>query len=227
VDHDVSDLRVVRRDESVRGDPFLSLIDENFTTYRTPGQRSAVRSALIASAGSTLVVNLPTGGGKTLLAAEALVKSNRRTGLVLWMVPSKAIYDQTKSAFCDKQHPYRQTLERASGESVEVLEWRPKRRDYFQPGDIANKLCVLLISLQSATRSKDPDFLKINQAGGFSSFFPDDDDMQAVKTLLNSCPGLKTANGRVEKSLANVIKLCKPIIVLDEAHKAYGKKTSD
>jgi len=172
-------------------------------------------------------LKVPTGGGKTLLAAEALVKSNRRTGLVLWMVPSKAIYDQTKSAFCDKQHPYRQTLERASGGSVEILEWRPERRDHFQPSDIANKLCVLLISLQSATRVKDPDFLKINQAGGFSSFFPDDDDMQAVKTLLNTSPGLKTVDGRVEKSLANVIKLCRPIIILDEAHKAYGKKTSE
>lgn len=171
-------------------------------------------------------LKVPTGGGKTLLAAEALAKSNRRTGLVLWMVPSKAIYAQTKSAFSDKQHPYRQTLERASGGRVKILEWRPDRRDFFQTLDIENHLCVLLISLQSATRSKDPDFLKINQAGGFPSFFPDDDDMQAVNTLLDSCPGLKTVDGRIEKSLANVIKLCRPIIVLDEAHKAYGKKSS-
>ncbi|MYE26303.1 MAG: hypothetical protein F4X87_03610, partial [Chloroflexi bacterium] len=173
-------------------------------------------------------LKVPTGGGKTLLAAEALVKSNRRTGLVLWMVPSKAIYDQTKSAFCDKQHPYRQTLERASGESVEILEWRPERRDYFQPGDIANKLCILLISLQSALRSSDPDFLKINQeAGKWSSFFPDEDDIQAVRLLRNSYPGLETAKGRTKRSLANVIKFCRPMIVLDEAHKAYGKKTSE
>ncbi len=171
-------------------------------------------------------IKVPTGGGKTLLATEALVRSNRRTGLVLWMVPSIAIYNQTKSAFCDKQHPYRQTLERASGGRVKILEWRPGRRSFFHLSDIKNHLCVMLISLQSATRKKDPDFLKINQAGGFSSFFPDDDDMQAVNTLLNICSGLKRVDGRIEKSLANVIKLCRPLIVLDEAHRAYGKKTS-
>ena len=41
---------------------------------------------------------VPTGGGKTLLAAAALERLNRQTGLVLWMVPSNAIYRQTKAA---------------------------------------------------------------------------------------------------------------------------------
>ena len=46
--------------------PFLQQLDRDFKTYRSPGQRAAVRSALVAPPGSTLVVNLPTGGGKTL-----------------------------------------------------------------------------------------------------------------------------------------------------------------
>ena len=172
-------------------------------------------------------LKVPTGGGKTLLAAEALVKSNRRTGLVLWIVPSKAIYGQTKSAFCNKQHPYRQTLERASGQRVKILEWRTERRDFFQPDDIENHLCILLISLQSANRTKDPDFLKINQeAEKWSLFFPDQDDVQPVQKLLNRCSGLTTTEGQIARTLANVLKLCRPIIVLDEAHKAYGTNTN-
>lgn len=172
-------------------------------------------------------LKVPTGGGKTLLAAEALVKSNRRTGLVLWMVPSIAIYNQTKSAFSDKQHPYRQTLERASGGRVKILEWRQERRDYFQPGDTGNHLCILLLSLQSFNRENNTEFLTIfREAGGWSSFFPDEDDIQAMRALQKSYPGLETIESRTKRSLANVIKLCRPIIVLDEAHKAYGNKTS-
>ena len=41
---------------------------------------------------------VPTGGGKTLLAAAALKKMSRQTGLTLWITPTKAIYEQTKGA---------------------------------------------------------------------------------------------------------------------------------
>lgn len=91
VDHDVSNLCVVRRDESVRGDPFLTRIDQDFTTYKTPGQRAAVRSALIASAGSTLVVNLPTGGGKTLAMLAPAVTTSTSGSVSVVVVPTVAL----------------------------------------------------------------------------------------------------------------------------------------
>ena len=43
---------------------------------------------------------VPTGGGKTLLAAAALERRHQQTGLILWIVPSKAIYNQTKGRPC-------------------------------------------------------------------------------------------------------------------------------
>lgn len=55
-------------------------------------------------------MRIPTGGGKTLLAVESLVRMHQRTGLVLWMVPNTAIYEQTKRAMWTKQHPYRMVL---------------------------------------------------------------------------------------------------------------------
>ena len=91
VDHDVSDFRVVRPDESVSGDPFLALIDQNFTTYRTPGQRAAVRSALLAPAGSTLVVNLPTGGGKTLAMLAPAITASTVGSVSVVVVPTVAL----------------------------------------------------------------------------------------------------------------------------------------
>lgn len=91
VDHDVSDLRVVRRDESVHGDPFLALVGQEFTTYRTPGQRTAVRSALLAPSGSTLVVNLPTGGGKTLAMLAPAVTASGNGSVAVVVVPTVAL----------------------------------------------------------------------------------------------------------------------------------------
>ena len=58
---------------------------------------------------------VPTGGGKTLLGAAALKCLNRTSGLVLWMVPTNAIYQQTKEKLWSREHPYRQMLEHGSG----------------------------------------------------------------------------------------------------------------
>ena len=91
VDHDVSDLRVVRRDESVHGDPFLALVGQEFTSYRTTGQRAAVRSALLAPSGSTLVVNLPTGGGKTLAMLAPAITVSSHGSLAVVVVPTVAL----------------------------------------------------------------------------------------------------------------------------------------
>ena len=66
VDELVSRGQVLRRDASVPADPFLGRISPEYVRYQSPGQRAAVRSALHLPPGGTLVINLPTGGGKTL-----------------------------------------------------------------------------------------------------------------------------------------------------------------
>ena len=116
---------------------------------------------------------VPTGGGKTLLAAAALERLNQSTGLVLWMVPRDIIYRQTKKALWSREHPYRHMLERASGRRVKVLE----RNDRFNVQDVENYLCVMLISLQSANRPNSKETLKMFQdSGRYSSFFPRNDN---------------------------------------------------
>ena len=86
---------------------------------------------------------VPTGGGKTLLAAAALARLDRQTGLTLWITPSRAIYEQTKTALRNKEHPYRQMLDRASGGRVKLLE----KDDLFTRADAANYMCVMLLML--------------------------------------------------------------------------------
>jgi len=70
-DGDIAAELLCREDESVPGDPFLRMIDTTIERYKTPGQRAAVRSAMVLPPGATLVVNLPTGAGKTLAMLAA------------------------------------------------------------------------------------------------------------------------------------------------------------
>ncbi len=164
---------------------------------------------------------VPTGGGKTLLAAEALGRIRRPTGLVLWIVPTRAIYAQTKDALWNREHPYRQRLERASGGRVKMLE----KDDRFQPADIAHYLCVMLLMFPAANRQRGKEFLRFfRDSGRYHSFFPDSDTALYDARLLRQFPDLNAEDGPVKQSLFNVIKIQRPVVILDEAHKSYGKK---
>ena len=169
---------------------------------------------------------VPTGGGKTLLAAAALERLPWQRGLVLWIVPSKAIYAQTKAALWDKQHPYRKMLNRASAGRVKMLE----KEDTFNSDDIANYLCVMLLMLPATNRQRGREFLRMfRDSGRYPSFFPDSDDIFGNARLLNEYPDLEchTEGGLVKQSLFNVFKLLRPVVVLDEAHKAYGARNRE
>lgn len=100
-----------------------------------------------------VVLKVPTGGGKTYLAASALSRLfgrylGKNTGFVLWVVPNEAIYTQTKKQLTDRQHPYRQMLDRAAAGRVRILE----KDDRLDARDIESSLCVMLLMLQSANR---------------------------------------------------------------------------
>jgi type III restriction enzyme len=166
---------------------------------------------------------VPTGGGKTLLAAAALERLHRQTGLTLWVVPSRAIYDQTKAALWNREHPYRQMLERASAGRVKVLE----KDNAFNRDDIANYLCVMLLMLPAANRQRGREFLRMfRDSGRYPSFFPDSDDILGDGRMMYDYPDLEChpEDGTVKHSLFNVFKILRPVVVLDEAHKAYGAR---
>ena len=164
---------------------------------------------------------VPTGGGKTLLAAAALERRYQQTGLILWVVPTKAIYAQTKAALWNREHSYRQMLERASAGRVKMLE----KDDSFNSDDVANYLCVMLLSLSATNRHNNRDFLRMfRDAGRYPSFFSDGDDLLSDGRMMEKYPDLECnfEGGSIKHSLGNVFKIVRPVVVLDEAHKAYG-----
>ena len=113
---------------------------------------------------------VPTGGGKTFLAVKALERLRRHRGLVLWVMPTRAIYEQTKEALRNKAHPYRLVLDNATGGRVKLLE----KDDPFSPNDVAGSLCVMLLMLQASNRQIGREQLLMNRnAGRYRPFFPD------------------------------------------------------
>ena len=166
-------------------------------------------------------LKVPTGGGKTLLGVAALERIKQDVGFVLWIVPTKAIYEQTLKAFRTREHPYRQMLERISSGKVKLLQ----KDDRFTQQDVENRLCIMMLMLPSANRQTGKDFLKIfRDSGSYTSFFPEQDDSRANHALSEQHPDLEKndTGGWVKHSLINVLKLIRPTVILDEAHKAYG-----
>lgn len=176
-------------------------------------------------------LKIPTGGGKTLLAVKTIdlvnmVYLKRKTGLVLWIVPTTQIYRQTIQSLKDRNHPYRQHLDLASGGHTQILE----KTDHFSPQDIQENLVVLMLMLPSANRKTKETLKVFKDCGGFQNFFPSEDDIKAQETVLKRFPNLDTYEkesgfwGRqVKTSLGNTLRTLSPVIILDEGHKAYSE----
>jgi len=183
-------------------------------------------------------LKVPTGGGKTLLAAASVGRVfssylSRHTGLVLWIVPNEAIYRQTLKTLTNRDHPYRQMLNIAGAGRVKILE----KNSPLTRLDVDSHLCVMLLMLQSAAR-KDEAQRKLKafrDRGNVLGFVPREDDIEAHWQLLAEVPNLDayapwgasqaevraTKGSIVKSSLGNVLRLVRPMVVIDEGHHAY------
>ena len=169
-------------------------------------------------------LKVPTGGGKTLLAASALERLRYSRGLVLWVVPSKAIYEQTLKALRNRENSVRVWLERAGRGRVKILE----KTDRLDASDTREYLCVMVLTYQSFNRESSRDALKMTQdAGRYTMFFPSSDDEKDHERLIAEYPDLEKKNTQVIRSLINVIKICRPVVILDEAHKTRGNRPDE
>ena len=197
----------------------------------TSGREYKSRKNAIGERLPTFCLKIPTGGGKTLLATRVIDLVNtyfrrKRSGLVLWVVPTTQIYNQTLRALKDRDHPYRQQLDMASAGRTLILEKTGK----FGPRDVEENLCVLLLMLPSANRQTREQLRVFRDSGGFARFFPADDDVGRHRELLRQVPNLDTYAQRAgghenqpKTSLGNALRLLRPLILLDEGHRAYGQ----
>lgn len=173
-----------------------------------------------------VVLKVPTGGGKTWLAASAVSRVmgrylDRNTGFVLWIVPNEAIYSQTLKRLKDRQHPYRQALDRAAAGRVKVME----KTDRLDARDVESSLCVMLLMLQSANRETQDSLKMFQDRGDVHGFFPPEGEQQAHAAELERTPNLSAYTGifpMVKDSLGNALRIIRPVVVLDEGHRAIS-----
>lgn len=161
-------------------------------------------------------LRVPTGGGKTLMAAHAVGIAARELlqaerAVCLWLVPTNAIREQTIVALKDRNHPFRQALASQFASPLTVLDLTESL--YVQPGTIAGETVVIVATL-AAFRVEETEGRKVYESAGalMDHFTQLTDEQKAAVERLD--------DGTLPYSLANVLRLHRPIVIMDEAHNA-------
>jgi len=161
-------------------------------------------------------LRVPTGGGKTLMACHAVRITAREfmhldRPVCLWLAPSNAIVKQTLDALKDRKHPYRQVLDAAFTGNVRVMDLTEAL--YVTKGDLEGAACVIVGTLQ-ALRVEDIDGRKVYEDSGY--LMPHFSGLpQSVQEDLEN-----NGDGLIVHSLGNVLRMHRPLVIMDEAHNA-------
>jgi type III restriction enzyme len=176
----------------------------------------------------TVCLRVPTGGGKTIMAAHAVALAGKAVldsdaSIALWLTPSDSIRTQTLEALANARHPYRQALAHYFGDRVRVCDLESLQT--ISPHDVGKAAIVIVATIQSISVS---DTAKRNVYSFFEELAPHFDNLpphlaaglETVKeTDLLSQPFLTAKDlERVKYSVANWMHLQRPIVIVDEAH---------
>jgi len=162
-------------------------------------------------------VRVPTGGGKTVLAAHSvgitakeLLRQDRC--LVLWLAPTTQIVLQTLQALRDKRHPYRQALDDAFAGCVSVMDLGAA---LGMGRSVLESDTVVIVSTLAAMRVENTEGRKIYEANGqLMACF------EAVTKEQLAALGPSNGADPTAPSLANLLRLHRPLVIVDEAHNA-------
>lgn len=182
-----------------------------------------------AQAVPQVCIRIPTGGGKTLLAAHAIERAARllvgsATPLALWLVPSNTIRTQTLAALKTPGHPYREALlQYYPADRLTVIDIADCAQ--LRSQDFGGRAIVVVGTIQTLrvdnTASRDvyaykecfePHFANVPEAEFFERISERDIEAQ---------PYLQPRDvGRIKRSFANLLAWSRPIVIVDEAHNA-------
>ena len=160
-------------------------------------------------------LRIPTGGGKTLLAAHAIAVARdawieRENPLVLWLAPSDMIRRQTLDALKNPRHACRQALDEKFGGAVRVFDIADFTM--MRPNDMRDKCCILVGTIQS---------LRVGKTESRKVYADNEELEPHFSRLKTDGLDLEPADERRPKySLANLLHIHRPLMIVDEAHNA-------
>ncbi len=160
-------------------------------------------------------LRLPTGGGKTLLAAHTVAIAGRHYlerefPVVLWMVPTNTIRVQTAEALKKPDHPYRAALDDAFEGRVSVFD--AAEITQIRPQDLTERVTVIVITIQS---------LRTSNTDGRKAYAHSENFEPHFAHIPADTLGLeRTEDGRIKFSFVNLMAFHRPLVIVDEAHKA-------
>ena len=169
-----------------------------------------------------LCIRIPTGGGKTYMAARsASIASNiyleDEYPVILWLVPTNVIREQTLETLQKPGHPNREALMDAFKGQVKVLDISEFTQ--IRPQDLRDRACVVLGTFASL-RVKDTDGRKV---------YAHNEHLEPhFVTIPAGVDGLETIEEGVDKgkpkfSFRNLLTLHRPLVIIDESQNAATK----
>ena len=166
-----------------------------------------------------ICAKVPTAGGKTFIAVNALdtvftalaKRSPNRPKMVVWLVPSLTILDQTVKALSAPEHPYRKRLDQLFRHRVAVYEKRDLLMGAGFSYDTAKEQLSIVVMSFDSLRAKNKEDRKIFQENGNLASFLHPDLGDPSDWLLPEHDA---------SALINVIRRLRPVVVVDESHNA-------
>lgn len=161
---------------------------------------------------------VPTAGGKTFIAVNAIktifdafaIHHLHRCKLVIWLVPSLTILEQTVRNLDNPQHPYRQRLNQLFRNRVAVYEKRDLLLGAGFSSDTVNEQLSIVVMSFDSLRAKNKEDRKIFQDNGYLASFISNNSNDYDVLLPDYDPS----------ALINVIRSLKPVVIVDESHNA-------
>ena len=166
-------------------------------------------------------LKVPTGGGKTILAAYSLkivaeTIQGKQYPFALWFVPSEAIRSQTADALKNTRHPYRIALDDQFNGCVKVLDLDDKFT--IKPEDIQNNACIVVSTIQAFRQSSTDKYNVYKKNESILDYYGDFPKTDGL--MLDD-------KGKPIASFVNLLHLVRPVMIVDEAHNAVTELSSE
>ena len=205
---------------------FATITEEPVQAARLRGYAAGYRPLEPLPEVPSVCLRLPTGGGKTILAAHAIAVARdawieRDFPMVLWLVPTNTIRSQTAEALKDTSHPYRNVLDEAFEGRVRIFDIGEFAQ--ITPHDLRSSLCVVVGTIQT---------LRVTNTDGRRVYAHHEMLEPHFSGILPNAQGLERSSGgpgkgRIRFSFANLMHVHRPLVIMDEAHKARTRLTRD